>query len=72
MKNDFKTYEEARAEAQKRADTAPYISYGLEKNGAYPGYGPWVIFMLPAPRYRSGHELRCEVVDPSNYDNIRK
>lgn len=62
---DFKTYEEARAFAQQRAN-ASGISQGLEKNTALPGYGPWVVHILPRKENRYGWELLCEVVDPEN------
>ena len=36
---------------------------GLERN---PLFGNYSVFLLPRPENRSGHELRCEVVRPSD------
>ena len=27
---------------------------------------PWRIFLLPAPAHRTGHEVRCEVIRPTD------
>lgn len=50
------TYEEAKKEAQSRANSTG-LDYGIEKNAF--GYS---VFMLPKQGNRFGHELRCEVV----------
>lgn len=68
-RSDFKTYEEAVTEARRLAN-AHNQSYGLEKlpKGGLPGYGPWVIFMIPNRRdQRFGRDLRCEPVEPDRY-----
>jgi len=54
------SYLEARAIAQARANTTGR-EIGLEANDLF---RTWNSFLLPAPEYRSGHELRCEVVRP--------
>lgn len=65
------TWKEARDVAQKLADQPPHHSYGIEKNLS--GIGDsWHVFLLPLPKNRYGHELRCEVVDPSDYDKIQR
>lgn len=50
------TYNEAKAEAQAKANEMGY-DYGVEKLGA-----SYRAFMLPQKKNRFGHELRCEVV----------
>ena len=50
------TYQEARAEAQKRADESG-SDFGVEKDAF--GFH-WL--GLPMVQHRFGHELRCEVV----------
>jgi hypothetical protein len=71
MSTTFATYELARAHAQKQADQPPHHSYGIERNTS--GIcEPWRVFLLPRPRNRYGHELRCEVVDPSDHSKVQK
>lgn len=55
-------YECAKRDAQARADTTGF-DYGIEANDVFK---EWVTFMLPRRENRRGHELRCEVVSPSN------
>ena len=52
------SYLVARAEAQTRAN-ATGRDIGLEANDLFK---TWSSFMLPAEKFRTGHELRCEVV----------
>ncbi len=52
------SYLVARAEAQARANETGR-DIGLEANDLFK---TWHSFMLPAPQFRNGHELRCEVV----------
>lgn len=41
--------------------------YGVEKlDGPLTRRTPWRVFMLPDPAHRCGHELRCEVVRPTD------
>lgn len=54
-------YLAARAEAQGKADTLK-MDVGIERNDLFKSFH---VFLLPAVRYRSGHELRCEVVHPT-------
>ncbi len=56
------TYEEARKEAQDKAN-AHRMDYGVEELGGPLAKG-FRCFMLPRPEKRQGHELRCEVVRP--------
>lgn len=58
------SYLEARAVAQARANETGH-DIGLEANDLF---RTWNSFMLPAPQYRSGHELRCEVVSPERLE----
>lgn len=37
---------------------------GLEANEVFK---QWEVFPLPSLQHRQGHELRCEVVHPSNF-----
>jgi hypothetical protein len=53
-------YIQRRAEAQQKANATGF-DYGLECNDLFRDF---MIFMLPAKQYRTGHELRCEVVPP--------
>lgn len=39
------------------------IDVGIEPS-PYDGPGHFRTFLLPAPKHRAGHELRCEVVTP--------
>lgn len=51
------TYADAAADAQARADAT-----GFDHGVFGPDYlGGWAVRMLPARRYRFGHERRCEV-----------
>lgn len=59
----FKTYEEARAHAQAQADRYGF-DHGLRRVDG-PLVKGWRVVMLPSPRFRSGAELACEVVTPS-------
>ena len=55
----FKDYDEAFSAAEEYGKLVRH-DIGLEKASDYdPGY---VIFILPWPENRYGHELRCEVV----------
>ena len=60
--NVFKDYKQAHTVAKEKAN-AINRDYGLEFNRASKEY---VIFMLPAPKNRYGHELSCEVVSSDN------
>lgn len=60
MDSEFETWEEARAEAERRANLYQ-IAHGIEKPTAY---AKWTIKMLPRPENRYGWELRCEAVEP--------
>ena len=55
----YDAYAEARATAQKLADTLGF-DHGVERNP----FG-WSVFMLSRAENRRGHELRCEVVHPT-------
>ena len=57
----FKTYGEAYKYARKQASEMPNFDFGLERNKHM---NTFAVFMLPAPEYRRGHELRCQVVVP--------
>ena len=66
----MKTYDEARAVAQAKANDMARANPGYAKRGGcdfglerYPG-GGYHVFLLPLPRNRFGHELACEVVMP--------
>ena len=61
----YDNYEEARAEAQNRAN-ATGLDHGVEQNKLFKH---WSIFTLPQKRFRSGHELRCEVVMCERLEN---
>lgn len=61
-------YPAARADAQKRADETG-CDHGLEWNAVCREFH---VFMLPQKRNRYGHELRCEVVYPTNLDKTRE
>ncbi len=61
---ELKDYKEARDHAQKHANETGY-DYGLEFNTLFKTYR---VFMLPGAKYRSGHELRCEVVSCDHID----
>jgi hypothetical protein len=53
-------YEEARKEAQSKADSTGF-DHGIAKNAF--GYS---VFMLPKQENRRGRELTCEVVSSMN------
>lgn len=53
-------YQKIRAEAQARANRTG-VDHGVEKLN-----GKFRYFMLPGKRFRTGHELRCEVVHPED------
>jgi hypothetical protein len=55
-------YAAARAEAQTKANVMS-IDVGIERNDLFKSFH---VFLLPAVKYRSGHEIRCEVVSPVN------
>lgn len=55
----FDDWREAREAAEVAAD-AIGLDVGLERSGE--GFR---IFYLPKPENRAGHELRCEVVTPT-------
>ena len=59
------TYDQAKGEAQRKADTLGF-DHGVEAC-----YGGYSVFMLPAKRYRMGHELRCEVVSATDLRTCR-
>ncbi len=56
--SNFSTYEEARAEAQRRANETGF-DIGVELNDVFKNFS---VFMLPRRENRCGHELKCEVV----------
>lgn len=60
---DWEEYKQLSKEAQKNADETG-CDWGLEKNELF---GTFRIFPLPRKRIRSGHELRCEVLECTNY-----
>ena len=60
----FDGYEEARAWAQAQANTSGR-GFGLERVNS-PLEKGFRVFGLPGAKFRSGHELRCEAVDPEN------
>ena len=60
-------YKAARAEAQRKADEFGY-DQGLEANDLFQSFH---VFMLPSAKHRCGHELRCEVVHPTNLDKCK-
>ena len=62
-----KSYEAARAEAQKTAN-ATGMDVGLELN---PIFKTWSSRLLPRRENRYGHELRCEVVSPENIETTQ-
>jgi len=55
-------YLERRAEAQRRANETGF-DHGLEANDLFKDFS---ISMLPAKKFRAGHELRVEVVSPED------
>jgi len=65
----YAAYEDAFVEAQARAEEQPNAGarsdWGLEKwnSPLCPGM-TFRIFRLPPPKYRSGFEVRCQVVEP--------
>lgn len=61
----FGTYKEAQQYAQEEAN-AQGRDLGIEKGTAW-DRGKFNVIGLPAERFRSGHELRCEVVRPMKY-----
>lgn len=61
MGKHFEHYDTAKAAARDAAN-ATGRDVGIEKASALdPG---WLVFRLPNPADRCGHELRCEVVRP--------
>lgn len=62
MSKEFKTWREARDYAEQQAREVG-VAYGIEKPTPYAG---WTVKMLPRPENRSGWELRCEAVEPSD------
>ena len=58
------TYLEVKGMAMALAN-ASGADYGIESLG-----GEWRKFRLPASAFRTGHELRCEVVTCSYWDVI--
>lgn len=58
----FSEYKEALAHAQQQANQMGR-DVGLEAMTQF-GRKGYSVFLLPAPRYRQGHELRAEVVSP--------
>ncbi len=52
-------YAAAVDDARRRA-TLTRADHGIMRDAL----GGWMIFRLPEPRFRSGSELRCEVVHP--------
>lgn len=63
----FKLYSEAKMYAQSKADELGF-DHGVEQNKLFKS---WTVFMLPAKRFRCGHELRCEVVSAMNIERQR-
>lgn len=71
MTGEWKTWDAARAEAQKLANEAAKLTpdyakrggcdWGLEFNNLFKF---WTIRRLPLPQNRYGFETRCEVVMP--------
>jgi hypothetical protein len=59
----FATWKEARDHAEKQV-RALGIAHGIEQNKLFKH---WNVIMLPRPENRSGHELRCEVLEPEHY-----
>lgn len=55
-------YRALRAEAQRKANETGF-DYGIEPNDLF---HTWRMFLLPKKQYRTGHELRCEVISPEN------
>lgn len=62
-----KDYSKVKAFAQAQAD-AYGTDHGLERTLL----GEWSAFMLPRKQSRRGHELRCEVVMPSQLSSCRQ
>ncbi len=60
--NTFATWHEAREHAQAKANKLG-LSCGIE--APTPFRKEWLVILLPAEKHRCGHELRCEVVDPT-------
>lgn len=56
------SYVAVRADAQRKANEMGH-DFGIERNSLYGGYRS---FMLPRRENRTGHELRCEVVQPES------
>ena len=59
-RGEYKDYHECRKDAQRSANESGR-EYGLEKNSLF---GYYRFFSLPGKKFRSGFELRCEVVSP--------
>lgn len=62
-----RTYEDARAEAQRKANESGH-DYGVEDLGGYAGF---TAFLLPQRKNRYGHELRCEVVSCEDHSRCK-
>jgi hypothetical protein len=60
-------YMAARSDAQKRADLMG-MDVGLECNELF---RQWRSFLLPCKANRTGHEIRCEVVHPTDLAKCR-
>jgi len=60
-------YVERRAEAQRRANETG-MDHGLERNDLFKDFQ---ISMLPAKKYRAGHELSVEVVHPEDLSKVQ-
>lgn len=60
-------YKARRADAQRKANETG-MDHGLEANDLFKEYH---VFMLPGRQYRSGHELRCEVVHPEDLSKTK-
>jgi hypothetical protein len=66
MKID-KDYMVVRDWAQAQADETGF-DYGIEYNASFFEFRAW---MLPGRKFRSGHELRCEVVSCTTLSKCR-
>ncbi len=59
-------YHTAKVEAQAKADETG-ADHGLEFNDLFQEVRVW---RLPARRFRTGHELRCEAVSCSHWERM--
>jgi hypothetical protein len=61
-------YQSTREQAQNKANETG-MDQGIEANDFWKEF---ISFSLPAKQYRSGHELRCEVVSCEDVARIMK